>query len=117
MRKAFTLVEILVVLVVIGILIGLILPNTLRAIRQAQIRECASNIRSINSALQLCFSETRDWNRCNNIAALVPNYLEVAPACPFNIGYTVQQTANQWEVNALTHMDFWPNFTNHPFAQ
>ena len=113
MRKAFTLVEILVVLVVIGILIGLILPNTLRAIRQAQIRECASNIRSMNSAMQLCFSETRSWTGCNSIAALVPNYLTVAPACPFSIGYTVQQVSNQYEVNALAHMNVWPGFTDH----
>ena len=56
MKKGFTLVELLVVLVVIGVIIALILPNAMKAIARAQDRECASNIRTIETAMELCYS-------------------------------------------------------------
>ncbi|MDD3375698.1 MAG: prepilin-type N-terminal cleavage/methylation domain-containing protein [Candidatus Omnitrophica bacterium] len=60
-RHGFTLVEILVVLVVIGILISLVIPNALRAIDIANTRSCANNIRTLDSAIQLHFAQNRTW--------------------------------------------------------
>ena len=51
-RKAFTLVEILIVLVVIGLLAGLLLPVFSRAKESARRSTCQSNLHQIGLAME-----------------------------------------------------------------
>jgi len=113
-KKGFTLVELLVVLVVIGALVGIILPNTLAAIRSANNKECASNLRNIDTAIQVCYSETRDWTQCNTFAQLVAGaYLERNPTCPFAAAYTIVANASGgFESDKTAHFAAWPPRTN-----
>ena len=51
MRRAFTLVELLVVIAIIGVLVGLLLPAVQAARESARRSSCQSNLKQIGLAL------------------------------------------------------------------
>jgi prepilin-type N-terminal cleavage/methylation domain-containing protein len=51
-RKAFTLVEIMIVVLIIGILLAIAVPNFVRARAASRQKACVANLRQIESAKQ-----------------------------------------------------------------
>ncbi len=81
-KSGFTLTEILIVLVIAGILLALILPNSLKAIQRGNVVSDSSNLQSCSTALMVCYADNnRDWSKCNSISSLTTNakYLKSAP--------------------------------------
>lgn len=119
MKKGFSLVELLVVLVVIGIILAVVLPNTLRAIEQANVRDTAATLRSIDTAINVCYSQTRTWASCDTLAELTaaPNqYLDAIPAnSPFGIAYEplVAGPGGSWRSDKVRHFPSWPALNPH----
>lgn len=57
-KKAFTLIELIVVIAIIAILSAIITPNAFRAIEKAKISSCVNSIRSIQSAAYAFYADT-----------------------------------------------------------
>ncbi len=60
-RRAFTLIELLTVIAIIGILAALVIPTVGRVRESARAAQCASNLRQINLAVKLYIEDNKGF--------------------------------------------------------
>ena len=93
MRRAFTVIELLVAIGIIGVLLAILLPATERVRHRAYIDKCASNLQQIGVALSIYENENHGaWPRTvyNATTANAPaKGTGVTAADPFVAGSTV----------------------------
>jgi prepilin-type N-terminal cleavage/methylation domain-containing protein/prepilin-type processing-associated H-X9-DG protein len=92
-RRAFTLVELLVVIGIIAVLIGILMPALSRARAQAQLVQCQSNLRSIGQGLRLYTSANHDSLPWGDFVASLPDP---------NFGYTPNSATANWIVRVAS---------------
>src|ERR1051325_8876298 len=87
LRHGFTLVEIMIVVLIIGILLAIAIPNFVRARNTSRGKACQANLKQIDSATEQYLMDNRTTTY-PALSALSPNYLKTAPSCPSGGNYT-----------------------------
>ncbi|MDW8107535.1 MAG: prepilin-type N-terminal cleavage/methylation domain-containing protein [Armatimonadota bacterium] len=89
-KRGFTLVEIMIVVLIIGILLAIAVPNFIGARERSRANACRSNLRQIQAAKEQWAMATNqgptaepNWNN------LVPTFIQRQPSCPSGGNYTI----------------------------
>jgi general secretion pathway protein G len=92
--RAFTLVELLVVILILGALMVIAIPRYFEAVYRAKVRGCQANIQIINTASQAFFARNKVWpttvdEMCETTAPswVVAPPIQEVPICPFGVAY------------------------------
>src|SRR5262245_12000951 len=90
--RAFTLIEIMIVVAIIGILAGIAIPAFRQSIDTTRVRACALNRRNIDGAkLQWAVDHKKPFDEVPEDADLfgTGQYIEHKPDCPSHGVYTL----------------------------
>lgn len=94
-KRGFTLLEILIVVVIIGILAGLAIPKFARTIEAAKGKEALVNLETIRTAERMYYLDYNAYTLINS--SLIPSYLPENPNTnpnrnwDYGVGIALQQ--------------------------
>ncbi len=89
-RQGFTLVEIMIVVLIIGVLLAIAVPNFIGARERSRANACRSNLRQIQAAKeQWAMATNQGPTATPNWGNLVPAFIQRQPSCPSGGTYTI----------------------------
>ena len=88
MKSAFTLIEILIVVILLGILAAIVIPQFSEATTEAETNTCDTNKQAISAQAELY--KFKNGSFPATVAALVTaGYLKTTPECPGGGTYAI----------------------------
>jgi len=88
--RGFTLVEIMIVVLIIGLLLGIAIPNMIKARERSAANTCQTHLRHLHDATQEWAIETKQGpGAVPQEDDLSPHYLRSYPECPSGGAYTL----------------------------
>ncbi len=90
MRRAFTLVEIMIVVLIIGILMAIAVPNFIQARQTSRMNSCIANLKQIDSAKEQYAMVAKLSTGATVLSTdIAPTYIKSYPSCPGGGAYTI----------------------------
>ncbi|MBN1803910.1 MAG: prepilin-type N-terminal cleavage/methylation domain-containing protein [Sedimentisphaerales bacterium] len=104
-RRAFTLAELMIAVLILGVLTAIAIPRITAGTFQANVNVCRNNIDAINEQLELYHATRGSWPVTLKEVVNDPNiFPDGPPQCPFKIPYVMVSINGVCRVSKHIHL-------------